>query len=276
MAETQTWRIDTGDRVREVVVTSVHRGLWRCEDGPRETSPVAAVRAYAHFDGCGGMAVAPGEPTRGEVVAQLAAVTAERDALAALRPRDPHRTGHRCACCGREGAPGADDVCPWCSDGMATMRERDVLRAQLATATASVQQLRADVELATAQRDAEACRADSMEGEIDSLRAQLAAVTAERDGLRAERDGEHDLIARQAAILTAVADALKGPPPALSSHSHHDLGAVAAATVAQQAPLVACVDALRSAARDAGWRDADATGETLVAWVRRGAMQSRG
>ena len=39
---------------------------------------------------------------------------------------------------------------------------------------------------------------------------------------------------------------------------------------AQQAPLVACVDALRAAARDAGWRDADATGETLVAWVRRG------
>lgn len=42
---------------------------------------------------------------------------------------------------------------------------------------------------------------------------------------------------------------------------------------AQLAPLVACVDALRAAARAAGWRDADATGETLVAWVRRGAMQ---
>ena len=45
---------------------------------------------------------------------------------------------------------------------------------------------------------------------------------------------------------------------------------------AQLAPLVACVDALRAAATAAGWRDADATGETLVAWVRRGAMQSRG
>lgn len=38
---------------------------------------------------------------------------------------------------------------------------------------------------------------------------------------------------------------------------------------AQLAPLVACVDALRAAARAAGWSDADATGETLVAWVRR-------
>jgi len=153
VAETQTWRIDTGDRVREVVVTSVHRGLWRCEDGPRETTPVAAVRAYAHFDGRGGMAVAPGELTRAE------------------------------------------------------------LAARLATATASVQQLRADVELATAQRDAEACRADDAEGERDVLRAQ-------------------------------------------------------------QAPLVACVDALRAAATSAGWRDADATGETLVAWVRRGEREA--
>jgi len=43
---------------------------------------------------------------------------------------------------------------------------------------------------------------------------------------------------------------------------------------AQQAPLVACVDALRAAARDAGWRDADATGETLVAWVRHGVREA--
>jgi hypothetical protein len=99
------------------------------------------------------------------------------------------------------------------------------------------------------------------------------ATQRERDALRAELDGEHDLIARQSSILTAVADALKGPPPALSSHSHHDLGAVAAATVAQLPPLVACVDALRAAATAAGWRDADASGETLVAWVRRGAMR---
>ena len=102
--------------------------------------------------------------------------------------------------------------------------------------------------------------------------ADLAAVTAERDALRAEHTADCGLIAKQFAILTAVADELKGTPPALSSHSHHDLGAVAAATVAQQAPLVACVDALRAAATAAGWRDADATGETLVAWVQRGAL----
>lgn len=89
---------------------------------------------------------------------------------------------------------------------------RAELAAQLATATASVQQLRADVELATAHGDEESARAYSMEDELAVLRAQ-------------------------------------------------------------QAPLVACVDALRAAARDAGWRDADATGESLVAWVRRGAMR---
>ncbi len=33
------------------------------------------------------------------------------------------------------------------------------------------------------------------------------------------------------------------------------------------------MDALRAAATAAGWRDADATGETLVAWVQRGAMR---
>jgi hypothetical protein len=63
---------------------------------------------------------------------------------------------------------------------------RAELAARLATATASVQQLRADVELATAQRDAETCRADNTETERDEARAALAAVTAERDALRAE------------------------------------------------------------------------------------------
>ncbi len=149
--------------------------------------------------------------------------------------------------------------------------EEDELLRQAATQAEHLQ-LDAEDRAKRAERARDAARA-----EVARLRAehaaQLAAVTAERDALRAERDGEHDLIARQATILTAVADALKGPPPALSSHSHHDLGAVAAATVAQLPPLVACVDALRAAATAAGWRDADATGETLVAWVRRGAMR---
>lgn len=214
MAETQTWRIDTGDRVREVVVTSVHRGLWRCEDGPRETSPAAAVRAYAHFDGCGGMAVAPGEMTRGE------------------------------------------------------------LAAQLATATASVQQLRADVELATAQRDAEACRADNTETERDEARAALAAVTAERDvaleecsTLRRGLDHADGVIDHTRASLGAADD--EGAVVAAERVTRE-----LAVLRAQQAPLVACVDALRAAATSAGWRDADASGETLVAWVRRGVREA--
>lgn len=173
----ETWRIDTGDRVREVVVTSVHRGLWRCEDGPRETTPVAAVRAYAHFDGRGGMAIAPGEMTRAE------------------------------------------------------------LAAQLATATASVRQLRADVELATAQRDAETCRADNAECERDDLAATLETRTA-----------EHALAMEQLAAVTAERDVALG----------------------QQAPLLDAHDALVAAARAAGWTGAGATGAELVAWVRRG------
>ena len=98
--------------------------------------------------------------------------------------------------------------------------EHASLRAQLATATASVQQLRADVELATAQRDAEACHRD-------------------------DADAEAERVTRELAVLRA-----------------------------QQAPLVACVDALRAAATSAGWRDADASGETLVAWVRRGEREA--
>ena len=124
MAETQTWRIDTNDRVREVVVTHTEHGAWADPDGHLGASARIAVQAWAYRNSVMGAILAPGEPTRAELAAQLAAVT----------------------------------------------RERDVLRAQ-------------------------------------------------------------------------------------------------------QAPLVACVDALRAAATAAGWRDADATGETLVAWVRRGAMR---
>ena len=109
--------------------------------------------------------------------------------------------------------------------------------------------------------------------EIARLIGDLRRAERERDDLRAEHAADCDLIARQAAILTAVADALKGPPPALRTHSHHDLGAAAAATVAQQAPLLDAHDALVAAARAAGWMGAGATGAELVAWVRRGAMR---
>ena len=158
----------------------------------------------------------------------------------------------------------------WVSMEGAGLRKPD---AALIVAAADITALLDRMERAERERDDLAATLETRNAEHALAVEQLAAVTAERDALRAERDGEHDLIARQAAILTAVADALKGTPPALMTHSHHDLGAVAAATVAQQAPLVACVDALRAAATAAGWRDADATGESLVAWVRRGAMR---
>ncbi len=72
---------------------------------------------------------------------------------------------------------------------------------------------------------------------------------------------------RNATLIVAAVNAL---PTLLDAaeRAERDLAVLRA----QLAPLVACVDALRSAARDAGWRDADATGETLVAWVRRGAL----
>ena len=41
--------------------------------------------------------------------------------------------------------------------------------------------------------------------------------------VRAELDAAHDLIAAQAALLTGVANALRGEPSPLASHSHHDL-----------------------------------------------------
>ena len=75
---------------------------------------------------------------------------------------------------------------------------------------------------------------------------------------------------RNAALIVAAVNALPGLLDAAerAERAERELAVLRA----QQAPLVACVDALRAAARDAGWRDADATGETLVAWVRRGAM----
>ncbi len=230
----ETWRVVLASgEVREVRVVR-RSGEWSAEGSALHgiefgVVPWAAVvRLTLRWPDRPREILAPGEPTRAELAAQLAAVTAERDGLI---------VDHR----------AASTAC-----GSATLRAgffADIVR--------------------------EVARiVDPRDGEAVVEAAQR--VTAERDALRAERDGEHDLIARQEGILTAVANALKGAPPALRTHSHHDLGAVAAATVAQQAPLVACVDALRAAATAAGWRDADATGETLVAWVRRGAMQSRG
>jgi hypothetical protein len=107
-----------------------------------------------------------------------------------------------------------------------------------------------------------------------ATRAALAAVTAERDvaleecsTLRRGLDHADGVIDHTRASLGAADD--EGASVAAQRVTRE-----LAVLRAQQAPLLACVDALRAAARDAGWRDADATGETLVAWVRRGVREA--
>lgn len=55
---------------------------------------------------------------------------------------------------------------------------------------------------------------------LDAMREGLAAC----ERLRAELDGTEETVIRQGEILRRVALALKGPPPPLTRHSHHDLG----------------------------------------------------
>ena len=75
--------------------------------------------------------------------------------------------------------------------------------------------------------------------ELDALAALAVAVGLDADGAdpRAEIDHLDALLARQRAILTGVANALRGDPGPLASHSHHDLAERAAAMVAEVATL---------------------------------------
>jgi chromosome segregation ATPase len=108
--------------------------------------------------------------------------------------------------------------------------------------------------------------------EIDRLRAELGALKAadnpefdatdgahpawwrghdyvsarfkeELDESEVELDELHDLVEKQSAILTGVANALKGTPPDLMSHSHHDLADVAKQVVKERDDLKAKLDA---------------------------------
>jgi hypothetical protein len=79
VVEAQTWRIDTGGFVREVMVRQVARERWRCPDGHHEMTALAAARAWAYRNCVMGMILAPGEPTRAEAVA------AERERCAKIR-----------------------------------------------------------------------------------------------------------------------------------------------------------------------------------------------
>ena len=93
-------------------------------------------------------------------------------------------------------------------------------------------------------------------GELDALAALALAVGLDADGTdpRAEVDHLDALLARQHAILTGVANALRGDPGPLASHSHHDLAERAAATVAEvetlRRTLALAQESLAAAVRD--------------------------
>ena len=79
---------------------------------------------------------------------------------------------------------------------------------------------------------------------IDALRARLAETpTAD------EVDYLDELLSRQHAILTGVANALRGDPGPLASHSHHDLAELAAAMVALLAVTQRSLEAASSGRR---------------------------
>jgi hypothetical protein len=85
---------------------------------------------------------------------------------------------------------------------------------------------------------------DTQEIDADALRARLAETpTAD------EVDYLDALLARQHAILTGVADALRGDPGPHASHSHHDLAERAAAMVAVLAVTQASLEAASSGRR---------------------------
>ena len=74
----------------------------------------------------------------------------------------------------------------------------------------------------------------------------LRSAETERDEVRAEIDAAHDLIAAQAALLTGVANALRGEPAPLASHSHHDLDLRAVTMKRERDEARAEVDRLRA------------------------------
>jgi hypothetical protein len=156
------------------------------------------------------------------------------DAAESLRPRDPHRTGHRCACCGREGAPEADALCPWCSEGRAAERERDDARAQHATVLASLAHalaqgdaLRAEAkDLHDRMTDAEV-RATRADATLDNAGRRIVNLYAERNAARAERDdarAEVETLRAEAALLRSIIEGRTTPPTDAEIAAHEARG----------------------------------------------------
>jgi hypothetical protein len=79
--------------------------------------------------------------------------------------------------------------------------------------------------------------------------AETAPDADEVDELQDEIDELHALLARQRAILTGVANALRGDPGPLASHSHHDLAERAASTVAALAVATRSLEAATTGER---------------------------
>ena len=163
----------------------------------------------------------------------------------------------------------------------AVTRERDQLVADVARLvgldrTALPLNVRRAVEHELAERDAARDAADRVTAERDALLA-LAPHPSKRTGIRCARcgrDGGAD-VGDDMPVCGWCSDAVT------VERERDDLRAVLetrnaelAMLLTQLAPLTRDVDALRAAARAAGWTDADATGETLVAWVRRGAHEA--
>lgn len=171
----ETWRVVLADgTVREVLVRAGHSftdGVgYFARLSPTDTmafgaDPRGAVLrlAVARYLDVAEI-LSPGEPSRAELTADRA--LADRRALALDAVRD---------------ALGATE-----HEGAVDAAER--VAAQLSTALASVRQLRADVELATTQRDEERTRADNAESEHDAawtagaeaMRRDCAAEVSER------------------------------------------------------------------------------------------------
>ncbi len=66
---------------------------------------------------------------------------------------------------------------------------------------------------------------------IAELEAELAALKTEGEELKAEVEAFDRLVQTQSRILTETVNWLKGPPPELTTWSHHDIAELARQTV---------------------------------------------
>ncbi len=151
--------------------------------------------------------------------AELVSLRAEVQRLESLRPHPLHRTGHRCACCGREGAPEADTLCPWCREAQEVEAQRDEARGALADATAQRDKVRADMR--------EALEAAEMLATMERARAAMdrveAVTAAETAGVHAVRD----------AVMSYLEEVFPGGPAATDERWPHELMERVAAAVAK-------------------------------------------